>query len=287
MCICFFQVNPPGSPYPFIFCGNRDEFLSRESIVFHKWDDDSGIYGGKDAVRGGTWLGVKPAKSPTDNKYKFAVVHNFRHNEVVDPSKRSRGDLPVNFLKGQWTAKEYAEKVAHEGYHYMGFTLILADETGVYFTSNRGHHRMLEPGIYALSNSLLDTPWPKVPHGKENFRQVLKDYMPKMEHHHDEEDELLHQLCHVVLQDNTLFPHPLPRILDAHTEVLLSSVFIEPFRWKDFGFYGTRMRTTLVVRKDGSIRGHEHSLDTASPVKDWRGSWSKVKFEVSFERSSL
>jgi uncharacterized protein with NRDE domain len=292
MCICFFQVNPPDSPYPFIFCGNRDEYYSRDSISLHEWKDVKHVYGGRDLVRGGAWLGMRAAlinssSSKDSGGFKFAVVHNFRSLDITDPNQPSRGDLPLKFFKGNWTAAQYAEKVANEGFLYKGFTMIVGDKTGIYFTSNRGEHKKLESGIYALSNALIDIPWPKVSHGKEIFRKVIRDHFPKLIRNHEQEDELMLQMRHMVLNDNTLFPHPLPGILDPHTEILLSSVFVEPYKWKDNGFYGTRMQTLCLVRKDGSIRAQEYTLDTSTPAKDWRGTWSKLEVELSRARSSL
>ena len=169
----------------------------------------------------------------------------------------------------------------------MGFTLILVDEEGAYFSSNKSPRRKLEPGIYSLANASLDTPWPKLVYGKDAFRYILNEYYPTAENQHQEEDELFHQLRQKVLNDHTVFPHPLPGIHDAHTEIMLSSILIEPYKWRDYGFYGTRMQTLFVIRGDGSVRVQEHSLDTLSPVKDWRGIWSKVQFEVSLRMSTL
>jgi uncharacterized protein with NRDE domain len=238
-------------------------------------------------LRGGTWLGLKPAPSAVDRRYRFAVVHNFRHRDEVDPGKKSRGELPVSFLRGNLTAEEYAHKVSREGADYMPFTLVLVDEKGVYFTSNRGPTQKLRPGTYCLSNALLDTPWPKASHGKDIFRSVIRQSHPRLAHDHEQEDELFHQMCHRVLRDNTIFPHPLPGIQDAHTEIFLSSIFIEPYKWKDWGFYGTRMQTLCVIRADGSVRVQEYTLDTATSCKDWRGAWSRVQFELNHRLSPL
>ncbi|HRE14775.1 MAG TPA: NRDE family protein, partial [Usitatibacteraceae bacterium] len=46
---------------------------------------------------------------------------------------------------------------------YNGFNLLAGDGDALwYFGSREGEVRAVEPGIHALSNHLLDEPWPKV-----------------------------------------------------------------------------------------------------------------------------
>lgn len=284
MCICFFQVNAPQADYPFIFCGNRDEFLSRDSLALHEWETNNEnttrTFGGVDSVRGGTWL----ACSSKVNKFRFAVVHNIRRAHVeIDQSKRSRGDLPKNFFMNNMSAKQYAERVNAEGSEYFGFTMVIADETGVYFTSNaNGEVIKLKEGVYSISNALLDTPWPKVVHGKELFSAVLVAA-------HRNEQQLVQQCIDHVLKNQTVFPQGLPGVLDAALEIFLSSVNVIPFQWgPTWGLYGTRMHTVFLARRDGSIRVCEHSLDTQSRVKDWTAKWTSVEFDTkTFPTSKL
>jgi uncharacterized protein with NRDE domain len=58
---------------------------------------------------------------------------------------------------------------------YAGFNLIFYDGETLGYFSNRGmHRRSLEPGLYALSNNFLDTPWPKVTRLKQALNNQLK-----------------------------------------------------------------------------------------------------------------
>lgn len=63
----------------------------------------------------------------------------------------------------------FAEEVVKEADQYNGFNLIVADicSKNMVYVTNRPKQdanfiRQVSPGIYALSNSNLDTPWPKV-----------------------------------------------------------------------------------------------------------------------------
>lgn len=287
MCICFFQVGGPRAKYPLVFCGNRDEFLSRESIVLHEWRGagrhrGSRSFGGLDAVRGGTWLAC--SSNPALGTFRFCVVHNIRRKHLeVDQTKQSRGHLPKDFVTGRLGAKEYAEQANRNGDKYFGFTLLVADESGVYFTSNANSQVLrLREGTYSISNALLDTPWPKVVYGKELFRNALEG-----DEDEDDDDALAHRLVMGVLKDATLFPHPLPGVLDSGLEILLSSINVSPFQWNQtngWGLYATRMHTALLVRRDASLRVTEHSLETKSSVQDWTGKWTVTECDTAVAR---
>ena len=60
------------------------------------------------------------------------------------------------------------EAVAARGQEYNGFNLIVADASSLWYYGNRDPQgpRALKPGLYGLSNALLDTSWPKVDAGK-------------------------------------------------------------------------------------------------------------------------
>ena len=57
MCVIYlaYEQHPE---YPLILLANRDEFYERPTAPAGFWTDFPQIYGGRDLVRGGTWLGV-------------------------------------------------------------------------------------------------------------------------------------------------------------------------------------------------------------------------------------
>ncbi|MCC3262314.1 NRDE family protein, partial [Paenibacillus polymyxa] len=68
----------------------------------------------------------------------------------------------------------YLETVHDVDQAYNGFNLIVGDASQAWYLSNRdGGPRALAPGVYALSNNLLDTPWPKLARTKSAFTAVL------------------------------------------------------------------------------------------------------------------
>ncbi|KAG7247532.1 hypothetical protein CRUP_015395 [Coryphaenoides rupestris] len=65
---------------------------------------------------------------------------------------------------------------------YNGFNLLTADfnakEDSMCYYGNRGSTQpiSLNPGIYGLGNSLLETPWMKVEHGTRLFTSVVEQH---------------------------------------------------------------------------------------------------------------
>lgn len=166
MCLLFLSYRvTPG--YKLVLAANRDEFLARETAPLNFIDDEKTILCGIDLQGGGTWLGI-------DSKMRFGALTNFRDPQADKPEAPSRGDLILNYLRGGTTSREYIELVSAEGGLYNGFNLVVGDRRELFYFSNRQRQpRRLSPGFYGLSNSFLDTEWPKVSRGK----QLLSPHM--------------------------------------------------------------------------------------------------------------
>lgn len=165
MCLVVMAVDQ-SSEYPLILAGNRDEFHARPAEAAHWWSDKPDIVGGRDLEAGGTWLALHRAG-------RFATVTNYRDAAAAQPGLRSRGHLVTEFLDRTISPLEYLEGI--DGAAYAGFNLIVGDTSGVAYLSNRdGGMRELSPGIYGLSNALLDGPWEKVERSKHDLATLLE-----------------------------------------------------------------------------------------------------------------
>ena len=156
--------------YRLVVAANRDEYHARPTAMAHWWEDAPGVLAGRDLEAGGTWMGV--ARSG-----RFAAVTNYH-----DPAAGRRGDAPSRgalvgaFLTGGESAPGYLDRVVDEGRRYNGFSLLAMDGKTLAFASNRSPGVMrLGPGVYGLSNHLLDTPWPKVTEGKTELERLLAE----------------------------------------------------------------------------------------------------------------
>lgn len=72
-------------------------------------------------------------------------------------------------MQGTKSASETAEEIVKEAHRYDGFNLILAElrTRTMFYISNRPKGKPIfvqkvPPGVHALSNANLNSPWPKV-----------------------------------------------------------------------------------------------------------------------------
>lgn len=176
MCLITFQWQP-NSEQKLVISANRDEFLNRPALELHQWEDADGVFAGKDLTHGGTWLGVQKTaqKSP-----RFAFLTNHRDMSPAARKKTpsnpiSRGKLVLNFLTSDISASDYLKQLEVTSQQYDGYNIVVAEGDNLGYFSNRSDApaKLLEPGLYGLSNALLDTPWPKLTQAKSSLNQWL------------------------------------------------------------------------------------------------------------------
>jgi len=220
--------------YPLVVAANRDEFYARPSATLARWPEAPEIIGGRDLEAGGTWLGI------TDSG-RFAAVTNVREPGMAK-GERSRGALTSDFLSTGVSAAEHAAQI--DGAQYSGFNLLLGDGESLVYCSNRdGQPRHLAPGIYGLSNHLLDSPWPKLVAAREHFAAALPG-LP------DESAFFTLLADQAIVADENLPATGVP----IEWERLLSAIFVKSEN------YGTRASTLAWQRADGAITVHEQSF---------------------------
>ena len=157
---------------PLVVAANRDEWRDRPAEPARWWEGEPRLLAGRDLQAGGTWMGITAGG-------RFAAVTNFR-----DPAERrstaiSRGGLVTEFLRGAETPEAFLAGLAARASGYNAFNLILGDGASLwYFGSREGAARAIEPGVHALSNHLLDEPWPKVVKARKAMEAALRDRDP-------------------------------------------------------------------------------------------------------------
>ena len=243
MCLILlaWQAHPD---YPFVVAANRDEFFKRPTAPAAFWDDPSGILAGRDLEAGGTWLGVTRGG-------RFAALTNYRNPARNRSGTPSRGRLVSGFLAGTFSAEAYLDHLHRAGPDYNGFNLVFGDITQsgalFYFSNCEEGARRLSPGIYGLSNHLLDTPWPKVARGKSALARALRA-LP--------DDRSLLELLR---DESRARDDELPRTgVSLEWERLLSAAFI---RAPD---YGTRSSTAVLVARSGAVQFEEVTFSPAA-----------------------
>jgi len=152
--------------YPLIIAGNRDEFHARPTKEIHWWPDKPDIVGGRDLQAAGTWLAFH-------RNGRFATVTNFRDAQLPVAKLRSRGHLVTGFLASSDSPIDFLTNVDDRA--YAGFNLLVSDGETLAWLSNRGGSaRVLPPGVYGLSNALLDSPWDKVIRSKAALERLIQ-----------------------------------------------------------------------------------------------------------------
>src|ERR1700678_1341161 len=226
--------------YPCVVAANRDELHSRPASPAHWWPSQPPILAGQDLLAGGTWLGLTRTG-------RFAALTNYRDPEQRRPGTPSRGTLVASILGSGDSIERNLEDLRNVSAAYNGFSLLFSDgERLAIYESARASGRVLGPGIYGLSNHLLDTPWPKVQTAKSRLSSALA--------HLDTTDAVL-----ALLRDEAPAPDDqLPRTgVSLEWERLLSSAFV---RAPD---YGTRCSNVLRLYENARACFDEWTGDAA------------------------
>ncbi len=232
-----------------VLAANRDEFFARPTEPASYWTDAPHVLAGRDLEKGGTWMGVT-------REGRWAAVTNYRDGARPETGSRSRGELVARYLWQRSSAASYAATVARAGAEYHGFNLLVGDSEGVHYVSNRGARpRVLEPGIYGLSNHLLDTPWPKVERGKSDMHAVLGG------NPEDPTEPLLALLADRRPAADDLLPET---GVSRDWEKLLSCAFIRA------PGYGTRASSVLLIEHRGEASLRERSFGASAELLEDR-----------------
>jgi uncharacterized protein with NRDE domain len=154
--------------FPLVLAANRDEFFERPTARLGWWTQpgsDTEILSGRDLSAGGTWFGLTAAG-------KFGLLTNIRDPSRQDPQAPSRGQIIPNWLTTTASPDRFWVRTALTGHN--GFNLIAADFAHGdcwWLSSARASPTRMESGVFAVSNGLLDEPWPKV----NRLKQQLGD----------------------------------------------------------------------------------------------------------------
>jgi len=258
MCLILFLYDTHPD-YRLILAANRDEFYDRPTDPLSFWDDSPDVLAGRDLKGKGTWLGI------TKNN-RIAAITNFREPALFNPDAPSRGLLISDYLTGTKTPEIYLKHIKTIGHRYNGFNLILGDSNGLYYYSNKTEKiKELKPGLYGLSNNLLDTPWPKVEKGKTGLKKLLAG-----------EKQINTEDIFSLLADRTFAPDDrLPDTgIDLKWERILSPLFITS------DTYGTRSSSIVLID-----RSHEASFAERSFIPEKPGFFKQKTRRFNFEIS--
>lgn len=238
MCLIIFSydIHPE---FRLILAANRDEYYVRPTQPLRFWEDCPNVLAGRDLKSRGTWLGLSRTG-------RISALTNYRDPGAHKENAPSRGLLVSEYLRGNMSSLTYLQHLRHTARQYNGFNLIVGDIFGLYCYSNRTDVILrITPGLYGLSNHLLNSPWPKVEKGKTGLEALLKDKSP-----------LQVERIFSLLSDRR---YPADATLPdtgvgLEWERMLSPIFIAG------SVYGTRCSSVILVKKNGQSIFAERSF---------------------------
>jgi uncharacterized protein with NRDE domain len=216
---------------PVIFAGNRDEYHARSSAAAGWWDDQPAILGGRDLVAGGSWLGI-------NKNGRVAVVTNRPDLQAPEQDALSRGELVSGWLASPGATNIIPQLPEHHQ-RYGGFSLLLGQInpklplTMEQLSGGNGiptlQRQAVQPGISGLSNTAIESPWPKLSWLNRELEQLVA-----------EGEATTEQLFALLRRDTP--------VSDAHTGWVSTRPFIAG------SDYGTRCSTVVIVDQHGLCR---------------------------------
>jgi uncharacterized protein with NRDE domain len=138
---------------PLIVAANRDELYQRPGVPMTVLQDRRPrILGGRDELAGGTWLAV--------NEHGLVAGLTNQPSAGRDPTRRSRGELPIAFAAYPDAATAVAQVCARlDPADYNPCWLLVGDRHRLYSIDVTGGHQPaveeLPPGAYVLENAPL------------------------------------------------------------------------------------------------------------------------------------
>lgn len=245
MCLILFStIQHP--KYKLILAANRDEFFHRKTLYANPWADSEDIFGGRDVVSGGTWLGF-------NTNGRFIAITNYRNPKREKKDAKSRGILSNTFLTGKEDIMSFIEGISKNRNDYNGFNLLLSEDgfdTLTHYSNVTNEKTSIQPGIHGISNALLDSSWPKVDDGKKALLNLIT------------KNNITPRKLIKLLKTNEMPPdHLLPNTgISFDIEKKLSPVFIS------MNGYGTRCSTILLVDHNNVVEFHEVTYGENSEV---------------------
>ena len=219
---------------------------------------------GRDLRDGGTWLGVSEAG-------RVAMLTNVR-SANPGPGRRSRGELTTRWLQASTGWDDLLAGI--DPADYGGFNLVVGDLRDDFWAwignrhpeqphldrSSALHYRRLSPGVYGLSNAVLDTPWPKTLRLKQALSSVLAS-----------DGDTQTSLATALADSETRAPSALPSTgVPAEIERALSSPFVD---MAERG-YGTRSSLVVGVTRQGPNWRADLSEWTHTPAAQGPHRWT-------------
>lgn len=148
-------INHHYRDFPLVIASNRDEDIGRPSSNVQLLSTDPLIMGGRDDLKGGTWLAV-------NGHSLFAGITN---QGTTNPDLETRGKIVMEALKSSSLNDliQFVENI--DPSHYNGFNLVFGNQQKVFLAQSYILHSVvikeLTNGIHTISNDMVFNTTPR------------------------------------------------------------------------------------------------------------------------------
>lgn len=176
---------------------------------------------------------------------RWSLLTNYRDFNNPRNAKISRGKLVQAWLESTIAPEEYLEGIQKYQDQYDGFNLLVSDGKKLFYFSNYSPQiQEVKPGIYGLSNALLDERWPKVELAKEQLIRLSKSAFSTTD------------VLNILKSKKTFPQEKLPNTgVPLEMETSLSAQLI-----RMSGNYGTVSAAAVVQHKSGLVKLKQRSF---------------------------
>ena len=208
---------------------NRDEYHERPTQQMNFWEEELDLIGGRDLRAGGTWLAMNKSGN-------FAAVTNIRAS-AVQLNAKSRGHLPVDFLKSPQTNQMFMRGLQAQEINYNGFNFLTRKGSAfLHFNNQLGIINQVLAGMHGLCNASLNTSWPKLDQLKPRFKASIDKNIDNV--------TLLDLMMDKQMAEDKFLSET---GITQEMERALSSIFI------NLPTYGTRSTTLITKDNEGVV----------------------------------
>ena len=238
-------------------------------------------------------------------RFAFATSIAAAASDLLTPDMSSSG-LVTAFAASSQEALQFLQAVARETKPgTRGFNIVVGDGVSVAYWSNGcpAQPTVLAPGVYVLSNGLLNTPWPKCEYLRGRLAKKTATFLASTfaasarlaivpgadgirasrKENYDICDSVLQVLCdqHHVLGDARF--HALP---SDELAPLAASVFLPPVVISPSTYFGTQTSIVAVIAPFGECLFAQRSLSSrfTGPLDSWNLSSLYSRRDVVFDR---
>ncbi len=259
MCLIVFAYKVH-KKYSLILAANRDEFFNRPTAALNVWEDSPEIIAGRDLKEGGTWMGF-------NRQGRFAALTNVRNPSSIKLNSRSRGDLIAPFLSSDVDPFSYLKDVKSRIEDYNGFNLLAGDTNDLFFISTTDKKIIkIFPGVHAVSNHTINTPWVKVEKVKEGLNKMIENRQIKESQADNLNISDIESYLYTMMKNREpASDEALPDTgVGIELERQLSSVFVS------MPGYGTRSTSVVLLDIEGNLTFSETTWSENGNKQDYK-----------------